>query len=104
MCPANVGHEQFIGYVQFVTGALDGYISDILALCEEGRRIFGKLRSHGYRRRDLFGVPSSGRQVWRYGNTHIFTFDGELIRDLWVLGDIHGLIGRLKGEGDSSTA
>ena len=34
--PALVGHEQFIGYVRFVTGALDRYTSDILALGEEG--------------------------------------------------------------------
>ena len=28
----------------------------------------------------------------------IFTFDGTKVRDLYVLGDIHGLIGRLSGE------
>jgi predicted ester cyclase len=92
-----VGHEQFIGYVQFVTGALEAYTSDILALVEEGRRVAGKLRFHGYHRRELFGVAPTGRHVWWYG-TPIFTFEGDLIRDLWVLGDIHGLIGRLKAE------
>ena len=28
----------------------------------------------------------------------IFTFAGGKVRDLYVLGDIHGLIARLKGE------
>jgi hypothetical protein len=28
----------------------------------------------------------------------IFTFDGSKVRDLYVLGDIHGLIGRFLGE------
>ena len=28
----------------------------------------------------------------------IFTFDGTKVRDLYVLGDIHGLIGRLSRE------
>ena len=46
--PQLVGHEQFIGYVKFVTGALDRYTSDILALGEEGNQVFGKLRFHGY--------------------------------------------------------
>lgn len=101
--PALVGHAQFIGYVHFVTGALDRYTSDILALAEEGRQVFGKLRFHGYHRRELFDVPPTGRHVWWYGMP-IFTFEGELIRDLWVLGDIHGLIGRLKGEPSASTA
>jgi len=95
--PVLVGHAQFIGYVEFVTGVFDRYTSDILALAEEGPRIFGQLRFHGYHRRELFGVPPTGRHVWWYGMP-IFTFEDDLIRDLWVLGDIHGLIGRLKGE------
>ena len=95
--PTLVGHGQFIGYVRFVTGALDRYTSDILALGEEGPRVFGKLRFHGYHRRELFEVAPSGRHVWWYG-APIFTFEGDRIRDLWVLGDIHGPIGRLKGE------
>jgi predicted ester cyclase len=95
--PVLVGHEQFIGYVRFVTGALDRYTSDILALVEEGQQVFGKLRFHGYHHGELFGVAPSGRHVWWHG-TPIFTFEGHLIRDLWVLGDIHGLVERLKGE------
>ena len=94
--PQLVGHEQFIGYVKFVTGALDRYTSDILALGEDGNQVFGKLRFSGYHRRELFGIQPSGRHVWWHG-APIFTFDGELVRDLWVLGDIHGLIARLKG-------
>ena len=95
--PQLVGHQQFVGYVEFVTGALGQYTSDILALGEEGNRVFGKLRFHGYHHRELFGVQPTGRHVWWYG-TPIFTFEGELVRDLWVLGDLYGLIGRLKGE------
>ena len=95
--PRLVGHRQFIGYVEFVTGALDRYTSDILAIGEEGNQVFGKLRFHGYHRRELFGVPPTGRHVWWYG-APIFTFDGDLVRDLWVLGDIYALVGRLTGE------
>jgi len=94
--PQLVGHQQFIGYVKLVTGALDRYTSDILALGEDGNQVFGKLRFHGYHRKELFGVQPTGRHVWWYG-APIFTFDGDLVRDLWVLGDIHGLIARLKG-------
>jgi len=42
-------------------------------------------------------VAPSGRHVWWIGMP-IFTFEGGKVRDLFVLGDIHGLIGRLKGE------
>ena len=55
------------------------------------------MRFHGIHRAELFGVPPSGRHVWWIGMP-IFTFAGGKVRDLYVLGDIHGLIARLKGE------
>ena len=93
--PQLTGHEQFIGYVNLVTNSFAHYTSDILAIVEEGNQVIGKLRFHGYHRRELFGVQPTGRHVWWYGMP-VFTFDGELVRDLWVLGDIHGLIERMK--------
>ena len=93
--PQLVGYEQFIGYVDLVTGALGQYTSDILAIAEEGDQVFAKLRFHGFHRRELLGVQPTGRHVWWYG-TPIFRFDGDRVLDLWVLGDIHGLLARLK--------
>ena len=94
--PTLIGHEQFAGYVDRVTGALDQYTTDILAMIEEGNCVSGKMRFHGFHRKELFGVPPSGRHVWWIGMP-IFTFEGAKVRDLFVLGDIHGLIDRLKG-------
>jgi predicted ester cyclase len=93
--PTLVGHDQFAGYVDWVTGALGHYTTDILAMIEEGNRVSGKMRFHGYHLKELFGVAPSGRHVWWIGMP-IFTFEGSNVRDLYVLGDIHGLIGRLK--------
>ena len=45
----------------------------------------------------VFGVAPTGRHVWWYG-TPIFTFEGDLIRDLWVLGDI--ACGLVAGNGE----
>jgi predicted ester cyclase len=95
--PTLVGHEQFAGYVDMVTGTFGQYTTDILAMIEEGSRVSGKMRFHGYHRRELFGVPPSGRHVWWIGMP-IFTFEGAKVRDLYVLGDIYGLIERLKGD------
>ena len=97
--PELTGHEQFNGYVRFVTGALGQYTSDILAIVEEGNQVFAKLRFHGFHRGELLGVPPTGRHVWWHGMP-IFTFDGPLIRDLWVLGDLYNLAARLRGEND----
>lgn len=93
--PTLVGHAQFAGYVDWVTGALGHYRTDILALIEEGNRVSGKMRFHGFHRKELFGVPPSGRHAWWTGMP-IFTFESGKVRDLFVLGDIHGLIAQLK--------
>jgi predicted ester cyclase len=95
--PSLVGHDQFAGYVDWVTGIFSDYTTDILALIEEGNLISGKTRFHGFHRAEVFGIQPSGRHVWWTGMP-IFTFDGARVRDLYVLGDIHGLIGRLKAE------
>ena len=92
--PVLVGHQQFSNYVSWLTGTLEDYTSDILELLEEGDRVSGKLRFHGIHRRTLFGESPTNTRVWWYG-APIFTFDGPLVRDLWVLGDIHGLRSRL---------
>ncbi len=94
--PSLIGHDAFAGYVDWVTGALGQYTTDILALIEEGDRVSGKMRFHGFHRQELFGVPPTGKHVWWTGMP-IFTFEGAKVRDLYVLGDIHGLIGRLRG-------
>jgi len=95
--PELVGYDQFAGYVDRVTSAFGQYTTDILAMIEEGNRVSGKMRFHGDHRLELFGVAPSGRHVWWTGMP-IFTFEGSKVRDLYVLGDIHGLITRLKGQ------
>lgn len=101
--PDLVGYDQFAGYVDLVTGALGNYTSDILMLVEEGDTVAGQMRFHGIHREALFGIAPTGRHVWWHG-APIFTFDGDRIRDLWVLGDIHGLIARLRDANESMPA
>src|SRR5260221_14795489 len=97
--PMLVGHARFADYVRWVTDSLEHYTSDILDLVEEGDKVSGKLRFHGIHRKPMFGHEPTGRHVWWFG-APIFTFRNDKVRDLWVLGDIHGLIGQL----DPSTA
>ena len=94
--PTLVGYEQFAGYVDCVTGAFDHYKTDILLLIEEGHRVSGKMRFHSTHRQELFGVKATGKHVWWIGMP-IFTFESGKVRDLYVLGDVYGLISRLKG-------
>lgn len=89
------GYDEFASYVDWVTGAFGEYTTDILCMIEEGNRVSGKMRFHGIHRQELFEVSATGKHVWWTGMP-IFTFEGTRVRDLYVLGDIHGLIGRLK--------
>jgi predicted ester cyclase len=82
-------------YVDWVTGAFGNYTTDILALIEEENHVGGKMRFRGYHRLEMFGVQPSGKHVWWTGMP-IFSFDGSKVRDLYMLGDIHGLIGRMQ--------
>ncbi len=97
--PVLVGHAQFIDYVRQVTETFGSYTSDILLMAEERDLLFAKLRFHGIHRREIFGVSPTHRHVWWYGMP-VFRFDGDKVRDLWVLGDVHNLIGRLTGAAD----
>jgi len=96
--PVLVGHAQFADYVRWVTGALQDYTTDILVMIEESNRVSGKVFFHGIQREAMFGHPPTGKHVGWQG-TPIFTFDGEKVRDLWVLGDIYGLLGQIRTGG-----
>ena len=93
--PTLVGHDGFARYVDLVTSTFGDYTTNILAMIEEGPLVSGKMRFHGYHKQELFGVPPSGRHTWWIG-IPIFTFEDGLIRDLYVLGDIHGLMARMR--------
>lgn len=92
--PILVGPDQLAGYVDMVTNALGNYTSDILDLVEEGDKVFGKVRFHGIHRAPLLGVPATGRHVWWHG-APMFKFRSGKIQDLWVLGDLQGLLSRM---------
>jgi predicted ester cyclase len=83
-------HNQFAGYMDWVTTAFGNYTADMLVLVEEGNRVSGKMRFHGYHRQEMFGIAPSGCHVWWIGMP-IFTFESGKVRDLYVLGDIYGL-------------
>lgn len=93
--PALVGHEQFAGYVDDVIGALQDYVCEILELTEEDDRVIAKMLFHGRHRGEMFGFPPTGRRVEWHGSAHFTLREGK-VADLWVLGDVHGLLRQLE--------
>ena len=68
--PTLVGHDQFAGYVDFVTETFGQYTTDILAMIEEGNRVGGKMRFYGFHRRELFECRPPC-VVDRHANLHV---------------------------------
>jgi predicted ester cyclase len=98
--PVLTGHGEFAGYVDDVVRALPDFTCDILEMTEEGDRVVARMRFRGTHRGSMFGHAPTGRRVEWSGSAH-FRFDGDRVRDLWVLGDIHGLLAQLRnGEAD----
>ncbi|MEI9923471.1 MAG: ester cyclase [Bradyrhizobium sp.] len=98
--PLLVGHAQFAEYVAWVTQSIGEYTTDILQMVEEDNKVFGQVRFHGIHRRTVFGIEPTNRHIeWK--GAPLFTFDGSKVRDLWVLGDIYGLVSRMKNAKDT---
>jgi predicted ester cyclase len=93
--PVLVGHDQFAGYVDDVTRALSDYVCDILETTEQDDRVVAKMLFHGKHRSVMLGYAPSGLLVEWHGSAH-FNFRDSLVADLWVLGDVHGLIAQLE--------
>lgn len=88
------GHAEFVDYVREVTGALADYRCDIETLVAADGRAAARMTFSGVHHATFLGVPPSGRRV-SWAGAAFFTFTGELVGDLWVLGDLHGLHAQL---------
>lgn len=89
--PVLVGHDEFAGYVDDVVRAVTGFTCDIVEMTEEDDRVVARMRFSGTHSGDMFGAPASGKSVDWAGSAH-FTFRDGKVADLWVLGDVHGLL------------
>ena len=84
------GHDGFAEYVDMVHHALAEYRCHIEELVGEGDKVFAKMIFTGIHRNSFMGYEGTGERVTWQGAA-LFTFDGNLIRDVWVLGDLKSL-------------
>ena len=89
--PVLVGQAQFAGYVDQVLGSLGDYTCEIQEMTEEDDRVVAKMLFQGVHKGDMFGYAPTGKEVEWHGSAH-FTFRDGKVADLWVLGDVHGLL------------
>lgn len=101
--PERRGHEGFLEYVRAVRRALGDYRCDILDLVCEGPRAFARMRFSGVHRADFLGYAPTGERVDWMGAALFTAGDDGRLADLWVLGDVHGLLGQLEANRTSSS-
>ena len=89
------GHKGFTEYVDLVHAALGDYRCRIEVLVEEGDKVFARMTFGGVHRSRFMGYEPSGQRV-HWAGCALFTFRGEKVSDLWVLGDLKGLEEQLK--------
>jgi predicted ester cyclase len=79
-----------VDYVRSVRGALADYYCEILDCVAEGSRAFAKMRFSGIHVAPFRGYQPTDKPVHWLGAA-LFRLDGELIAELWLLGDLVGL-------------
>ena len=89
------GHAGFAEYVSSVHQALGEYQCEIIDLLAEGNRCFARMRFSGTHRGDFLAFKPTGKKV-EWEGAALFTLRDGLVADLWVLGDVHGLLQQLE--------
>jgi predicted ester cyclase len=90
-----VGYSQFGDYVDYIELFAPDFHNDVVSTISEGDQTFARLRYTGTHRGEVFGIAPAGRR-FEYAGAAVFTIPADRIREVWVLGDIHGLIRQLQ--------
>jgi predicted ester cyclase len=88
--PAIVGRDAFWHIVTMVRTALSGYHCAIEACVWEEKQAFAKMRFSGTHVGPFRGFAPTGRHV-DWAGAALFQFDGQCIREIWVLSDTAAL-------------
>ena len=89
------GPEEFWDYVRYVVEPLGDYRCDIEVVVSGGQRALAKMWVSGIHRGELLGFQPTG-EASGLGGRGSFQENGRL-NELWVLGDVAGLRGKLSG-------
>lgn len=84
------GHAEFLNYVRSVRESLSNYNCEILDCATEFPKAFARMRFSGVHVSNFRGFKPTGKHV-QWNGAALFTFRGDLISELWVLGDLVAL-------------
>ena len=89
------GYAEFGEYVDFIQRIFPDFSNEIEEVISEGDKAFAKLIYRGTHRGEVFGFAPTGRSI-EYAGAAILKFRDDLISEVWVLGDIYGLIAQIR--------
>lgn len=89
-----VGFDEFGDYVDFIQAFSPDFHNEVIMTISEGDRTFARRSCTGTHEGEVFGLAPTGRG-FEYAGAAVFTIEEGLIREVWVLGDIYGLIQQL---------
>ena len=89
------GFDELSEYVDLIQTAFPDFHNRIVETITEGNKTFARLVYTGTHRGELFGVPPTGRRI-EYVGAAVFTIVADKIAEVWVLGDVYGLLQQLK--------
>lgn len=89
------GYNGLKEYMDYIKSAFPDFHNKIELIITEKNQSFAKLKYSGTHKGEIFGFKPTNRKIEYYG-TAVFTFENEKIKDVWVLGDIFGLMKQLE--------
>ena len=84
------GPGGFIAYLRSVHAALENFTCTIEELIAADDRAAARMSFHGLHRAKFFGFEATGREIC-WNGAAFFTTRGEIITELWVLGDVEAV-------------
>jgi predicted ester cyclase len=84
------GHGPFEAYVKMVRSALGSYHCEVVECVYEGDKAFAKMQFSGIHTGLFRECEPTGKNV-EWDGAALFRFEGNLIAELWVLGDLERL-------------
>ncbi len=85
------GQRSLSGYMDFIHAALGDYQSRIIDMVAEGNKVYARIHYSGIHRGELFGYAATEAKI-EWEGVAVFTFADDKISDIWVLGDINGVM------------
>ncbi len=91
-----VGYGEFGRYVDYIHKAFPDFSNHVEEVVAEADKAFARLTYRGTHEGEIFGIPPTHRAI-EYAGAALFHFYGGKISEVWVLGDIYGLLQQLQG-------